>query len=68
MTSGRKLTIQQRMSILRWHEAGKTWAEIAKLVTLDYRTVQAVVCDAARDWYREHKPRRLDDLQDGPTA
>lgn len=68
MTSGRKLTIAVRMSILRWHEVGKRWSEIAKLVDLDYRTVQSVVCEAARDWYREHKPRRVDDLQDGPTA
>lgn len=68
MTSGRKLTIAQRMSILRWHEAGRDWEEIGKLVDLDYRTVKGVVCDAARMWYREHKPRRMDDLQDGPTA
>jgi len=56
------------MSILRWHDSGKRWNEIARLVDLDYRTVQAVVCEAARAWYQEHKPRRIDDLQDGPTA
>ena len=68
MPQGRKLTFAERMAVLRFHESGKTWSEIARLVNLDYRTVQGVVCEAARDWYREHKPRRVDDLVDGPTA
>ena len=68
MPTGRKLTFAERMAVLRFHEAGKTWSEIARLVNLDYRTVQGVVCEAARDWYREHKPRRVDDLVDGPNA
>lgn len=68
MPSGRKLTDAERMAVLRFHEAGKKWSEIARLVDLDYRTVQSVVCEAARDWYREHKPRRIYDLMDGPTA
>jgi DNA-binding NarL/FixJ family response regulator len=64
MTSGRKLTEEERWSILRLHDQGATWAEIGYELALDYRTVKDVVCDAARSYYRMTKPNILNELSD----
>jgi DNA-binding NarL/FixJ family response regulator len=64
MTSGRKLTDAEQMAVLRWHEAGRNWEEIGKLLDIDYRTVKCVVCQAARWWYREHRRTSVDEAID----
>jgi len=64
MTSGRKLTDADRMHILRHHAEGMQWGTIARELDVDYRTVKAVVCDAARRFYEMIKPNRLDELSD----
>ena len=63
MTSGRKLTEEERWTILRLHDQGATWAEIGYELGLDYRTVKDVVCVAARSYYQMIRSH-LDELSD----
>ena len=64
MPSGRKLTDADRIGILRRHHDGMRWAEIAREVGLDYRTVKAVVVAAARRYYDMIRPNCLDEISE----
>ena len=64
MPSGKKLTDADRMSILQRHHQGMRWAEIARELALDYRTVKTVVQEAARRYYEMIRPNRLDEISD----
>ena len=68
MTSGRMLTENDRWLVLKCNHDGMKPCRIAKIAELNRKTVMAIIHAAASELYELRRPRRIDDLQDGPTA